>query len=206
MLDRYLQPYVSRMMQPVAGLVVKAGVSADAITLTGFLIGMAALPLIAIQSNFLALVCIITNRILDGLDGAVARLTRPTDRGAFIDISLDFFFYSSIPFAFAIANPPLNALPAAALLLAFVGTTTSFLAFAVIAQQRQLRAAAYPTKGIYYLGGLTEGTETILFFAAVCLLPQFFPALAWLFSALCLLTTVTRWWWGWQAFSPGVAR
>lgn len=206
MLDRYLQPYASRMMQPVARLIVKAGVSADAVTLTGFVIGMAALPLLTIQSNVLALVCIAANRFLDGLDGAVARLTRPTDRGAFIDISLDFFFYSSIPFAFALANPPQNALPAAALLFAFAGTTTSFLAFAVMAQQRQLRSPAYPMKGIYYLGGLTEGTETIVLFAAICVLPQFFPALAWSFSALCLLTTVTRWWWGWQAFSPGVAR
>lgn len=206
MLDRYLQPYVERMMRPVATLVVKVGVSADVITLAGFAIGMAALPLIAIQSNVLALFCIAANRLMDGLDGAAARLTQPTARGAFIDISLDFFFYSSIPFAFALANPAQNALPAAALLLAFAGTTSSFLAFAVIAQQRQLRSEAYPTKGIFYLGGLTEGTETVLFFAAICLFPQLFPALAWSFSALCLVTTVTRWRWGWHAFSPVVGQ
>ena len=52
----------------------------------------------------------------------MARLTAPTDRGAFLDITLDFLFYASIPLAFAVADPAANALPAAVLLAAFIGT------------------------------------------------------------------------------------
>ena len=105
-----------------------------------------------------------------------------------------------MPLGFALADPVANALPAAVLIAAFVGTGSSFLAFSVIAGQRGMRPEAYPSKGIYYLGGLTEGAETIGFFVAMCLFPQAFAPLAYLFSAACAVTTVTRWRYGWRAF------
>jgi phosphatidylglycerophosphate synthase len=128
----------------------------------------------------------------------MARQSQPTDRGAFLDITLDFCFYASIPLAFAIANPGAHGLPAAALLASFMGTGASFLAFSALAQKRGLSSAAYPSKGLYYLGGLTEGTETILVFTAMCLWPQAFALLAWAFAGLCLITTLTRIWAGWR--------
>ena len=142
------------------------------------------------------LAALLGKRVLDGLDGAVARLRGPTERGAFLDIALDFFVYAAIPFAFALADPGRNALAAAALLFAFMGTASSFLAFAVIAARRGLASGDYPQKGIYYLGGLTEGTETIACLSAMCLWPEWFAPLAWGFAGLCLVTTLTRWWWG----------
>jgi phosphatidylglycerophosphate synthase len=140
--------------------------------------------------------------LFDGLDGALARLTTATDRGAFLDISLDFIFYASIPLAFAIADPAANALPAAVLLAAFVGTASSFLAFAVLAALRGLKSVVYPNKGIYYLGGLTEATETLACFALMCLWPAQFALWAYGFAVLCVLTIATRLWAGWQALSP----
>jgi hypothetical protein len=76
----------------------------------------------------------------------------------------------------------------------------------VIAGQRGLRPDAYPTKGIYYLGGLTEGAETIAIFIAMCLLPAYFPVLAYAFAAACAATTLTRWRQGWVAFGQGGAQ
>jgi phosphatidylglycerophosphate synthase len=140
---------------------------------------------------------LLASRLLDGLDGAVARATRPTDRGAFLDITLDFVFYASIPLAFAVADPSAHALPAAVLLAAFMGTGASFLAFAVMAERRGLSSAAYPSKGLFYLGGLTEGTETLLCFVLMCLWPTLFPVLALGFAALCVVTLLTRLWAGW---------
>ena len=112
-----------------------------------------------------------------------ARIVGPTDRGAFLDIALDFLFYALVPLGFAFANPSVNALPAALLITAFIGTGSSFLAFAAIAARRGLRAEAYPSKGIYYLGGLTEGAETVAIFAAMCVWPAAFPVLAHIFAA-----------------------
>ena len=200
MIDASLSPLLRRWLALPARALVRAGIVADQVTFFGFCIGVLALPALAFGQFWLALLAIVVNRILDGLDGAVAQLTHPTDRGAFMDIALDFVFYALVPLDFALADPVANALPAAVLIAAFVGTGSSFLAFSVIAGQRGMRPEAYPSKGIYYLGGLTEGAETIGFFVAMCLFPQAFAPLAYLFSVACAVTTVTRWRYGWRAF------
>ena len=192
MLDRTVLGLSRTLLERGARRLAAAGISAESMSWTGFLLGLSALPLIAAHQSGWALLCIALNRLADGLDGSIARLGAPTDRGAFLDIALDFLFYASIPLAFAIADPAANALPAALLIYAFVGTGSSFLAFAVIAAKRGLTSTAYPDKGFFYLGGLTEASETIAVFAAMCLWPGWFPTLAYAFAALCALTTATR--------------
>lgn len=200
MLDRALAALIQRPLHATARLLVSWGVRADAVTLAGFALGLAAAASIAMGSFHLGLILIGASRLLDGLDGAVARLTQPTDRGAFLDITLDFLFYASIPLAFAVAEPAAHALPAAVLLAAFMGTSSSFLAFAVLAERRGLHSMAYPKKGLYYLGGLTEASETLICFALMCLWPTHFAWWAYGFAALCALTVVGRLASGWRAF------
>jgi len=173
-------------------VLMRAGVGADAVTIAGFAIGVAAAAAIALQATVIGLALLLASRLADGLDGPVARLTTPTDRGAFLDITLDFLYYSSVPLAFAIADPTANALPAAVLLAAFIGTGSSFLAFAVLAERRGLASDAYPSKGFFYLGGLAEATETLICFALMCLWPTHFAWWAYGFAALCTLTIATR--------------
>ena len=160
----------------------------------GAVIGLTALPLLAMQRYDWALALILVNRFLDGVDGTMARTgtVGPTDRGAFLDTVCDFLFYAAVPLGFALAEPTVNALPAAVLLASFIGSATTFLAFAVAAAKRGMVSPAYPNKGFYYLGGLTEGSETILVFCAMCLWPQHFAWLAYGFAAACAVTTVTR--------------
>lgn len=199
MLDRIAIAYLKPALQRGAGLLVRAGVGADAVTFAGFALGVGAAVAIALGAPLPGLALLLASRLMDGLDGAVARLTTPTDRGAFLDITLDFLFYASIPLAFAIADPAANALPAAVLLAAFVGTGSSFLAFSVFAERRGLRSVDYPQKGLYYLGGLTEASETLVCFALMCLWPQHFAWWAYGFAAMCALTIVMRLVAGWQA-------
>lgn len=201
MLDSYIVPKQERLLRPLAGRLLALGATANGITIAGFLVGLAAVPAIASGQFLLGLLLIALNRILDGLDGAVARLAGPTDRGAFLDIALDFFFYAAIPFAFVLADPATNGLAGSLLLVSFVGTGSSFLAFAVIAQRRGLNSLKMPKKGLYYLGGITEGAETIALFVLICLFPGLFPIIATGFAALALVTTLVRWWWGWKAFA-----
>ena len=203
MLDRALNDRLQRPLQALARWLAARGVRADHLTWAGFAVGLLAVPLIASGHPRWALLAMALNRLADGLDGTLARLTTPTDRGAFLDITLDFLFYASIPLAFALANPAANGLAAAVLLFAFMGTASSFLAFAVLAARRGLTSTAYPRKGFYYLGGLTEATETLAVFTLMCLVPAWFAPLALGFAALCALTTVTRVVAGWQAFGPG---
>jgi phosphatidylglycerophosphate synthase len=198
MIDAKLLPLQRRLLRPMALGLVTFGVRADQVTITGFLVGIVALPLLASEQYIWALVFILLNRLLDGIDGELARLTITTDRGAFLDIALDFVFYALIPLGFALANVTENALAAAVLLAAFVGTGSSFLAFSLMAEKRKLHAQKFPSKGLYYLGGLTEGAETIAVFVAFCLWPNLFTPLAYGFAFACGLTTLSRWLQGWH--------
>lgn len=119
------------------------------------------------------------------------RRTGGTDLGGYLDIVLDFVFYAGVPFFFAVGRPEV-ALPAAFLAFSFVGTGTSFLAFSALAAKRWLTTEARGRKAIYYLGGLTEGAETIGLFVLMCLWPDWFVRLAWGFGGLCWLTTAGR--------------
>ena len=200
MLDRYAIALIRPPLTATARILVRAGLGANTITLLGFGIGIFAAILIASGAYAMGAVAILASRLCDGLDGAVARQTQASDAGGFLDITLDFLFYASIPLAFAIAQPADNALPAAVLLAAFMGTGSSFLAFAVLAAKRGLQDLATPGKSFYFLGGLTEATETLAFFVAMCLWPAHFATLAYAFAALCGITIVTRIWWGWRTF------
>ena len=200
MLDKAIQQALKPLMTRAARGLVRLGLGADAISLAGFAVGMGAATAIALQHDWVGLALLLISRLMDGLDGAVARATQPTDRGGFLDITLDFLFYASIPLAFAIAEPAQNALPAAVLLAAFIGTGSSFLAFAAVAEKRKLQSLAFPDKSFYFLGGLTEATETILAFTAMCLWPQWFPYIAYGFAVLCGVTIAMRIVWGWQRF------
>lgn len=200
MLDARLRRLIDRPLDRMAGQAARLGLSANAATLLGFGLGLAALPAIALQAYGPGLCLILLNRLFDGLDGALARQHGITDRGGFLDIVLDFIFYSSVPFAFALADSSANALPAAFLIFSFIGTGTSFLAFAIMAAKHGMTTELRGAKSLYYLGGLTEGSETIAAFVLACLLPAWFPAIAWIFGALCWLTTATRIVAGWQAF------
>ncbi|MDZ4397713.1 CDP-alcohol phosphatidyltransferase family protein [Hydrogenophaga sp.] len=198
MLDSAIQQVLKPVLSRMARGLVRAGIGADALTFIGFAIGMAAAVSIALQQFTVGLVLLLLSRLMDGLDGAVARLTQPTDRGGFLDITLDFLFYAAIPLAFAVADPAQNALPAAVLLASFIGTASSFLAFAIVAAQRGITSTALPDKSFYFLGGLTEATETIAAFVAMCLWPQWFAPIAWGFAALCAITKALRIGWGCQ--------
>ncbi len=199
MLDRVAIAALRPAMERGAAMLHRWGVAANTVTWTGFGIGLAAALAIANGRYLIGLALILASRVCDGLDGALARLTKPTDRGAFFDITLDFIFYAGIPLAFAVASPADRGLPAATLLAAFIGTGSSFLAYAVFAERRGLSSDAYPHKGLYYLGGLTEASETLLCFALMCLMPQWFAEIAYGFAMLCALTIVTRLVAGWRA-------
>lgn len=200
MLDRLALRIAKPAVDWAALKLSQRGITADQVTLAGFGFGLLAALLVATGHSFIAILPLIVNRVLDGVDGALARLSQSSARGAFLDISLDFVFYAAIPLAFGLAAPEDNALAAAVLLAAFVVTGTSFLAFAVLAEQRGLRSAAYPSKAFYYLGGLTEGTETILCFLLMCVRPQHFAALAYVYAVLCAVTSASRLHAGWKAF------
>ena len=174
-------------------LMHKRGITADQLTVVGFLVGLLAVPLLAFEMWYGALVAIALNRILDGLDGALARYAnQSSSAGGFLDITLDFLFYAAIPLGFILANPEQNAIAGSLLLATFIGTGSSFLAFAIAAEKFKLEKPQFKYKSFYYLNGLTEGTETIALFIAFCIWPQHFAVMASIFAIACGITIFTR--------------
>lgn len=192
MFDAALRKVIDPPLDRFAHGAVKLGLSANTVTGIGFLAGIGATVAIAYGAFSLAMGLIIINRFLDGLDGAIARQTGPTDLGGYLDIVGDFLIYGAVPFGFALYAPETFALPAAFLLLSFIGTGSSFLAFAIVAEKRGISTDIRGQKSFYYLGGLTEGTETIACFLLCCIFVAQFDLIAWIYGALCWITVATR--------------
>lgn len=191
MLDRFLRPLIDRPLALAGNAIAATGMSANAVTMIGLSIGLLAVPALAAQRYDLALVAIIANRLSDGLDGAVARCQGVSDFGGYLDIVADMIFYGAVVFGFALAQPG-NALWAALLLASFLGTSSSFLAYAALAAKRGLSTEAQGKKSFFYSAGLIEGSETVIFLVLICLVPQHFALLAQIFAALCGIAVLGR--------------
>lgn len=191
MLDARIRPLIDPPLDRLGRALAGRGIGADTVTLVGLALGLIAAGTIALGWPGLALGPLLASRVLDGLDGAVARASRPSDFGGYLDIWCDFVFYGAVPLAFALAQPA-NAPAAAFLLFAFYVNGSSFLGYAAMAAKRGAETTAQGRKSLYYSAGLLEGTETIVFFVVLCLLPGWFAPLAWTFGALCLLTAAAR--------------
>lgn len=199
MLDPALGRLIAKPLAALARPLARLGLTPDAVTLAGFALGLGAAAAIAGGYYLAGLGLLLLNRLCDGLDGALARQTGASDFGGYLDIVCDFLIYNALVVGFALADPA--ALPAALfLLLSFVATGTTFLAHAILAAKRGLSDARRGPKSFYYLGGLTEGTETLLFFLLACLLPQHFALMAWIFAGLCAVTALGRVLVAWKTF------
>lgn len=191
MLDAAVRRWIDPPLDSAAAFLSRSGVTANTLTVTGFVTGLAAIASVGAGQYALGLTLYAFNRLLDGLDGAVARRTSVTDLGAYFDIVFDFIIYSGIPLGFAIADPS-RALAASFLIVSFVCTGTTFLAFAVFAAKRGLSTELRGRKSFYHLGGLTEGTETFVAFALMCFFPRAFGVLAYTFGTLCFIASAGR--------------
>lgn len=189
-----LDPVARKLIDPPLNALAKGlsgKISANNITIIGFFIGIMSFIAIIKGQFTLALVFLALNRFCDGLDGAVARRTGPSDLGAYLDITADFLLWALLPIGFALHTPAL-ALPAAILLSSFAMSMTVFLAFAMLAEKRGLTTQAQGKKSFFYLAGLAEGTETIGFFVYVLVFPAHFALAALIFAGFVYLSVLGR--------------
>lgn len=192
MLDPLLRRWIDPSLDRAGGWLARRRMSANAFSLAGLAVGLVAVPLLAVERYDAALLTILLNRLVDGLDGAIARHKGATAFGGYLDIMCDMGFYAAVPIGFALAQPG-NALWAALLLASFVCTASSFLGRAVLAAQRgESDDGARGAKSFFHAAGIVEGTETIVAFVLFCLFPSAFPWLAALFAGLCLWTAAAR--------------
>jgi phosphatidylglycerophosphate synthase len=192
MLDGLAKRAIEPALDRIGLAAARRGVSANAVSIAGFALGLAAALAIVTGQFAAALLLVVMSRALDGLDGAVARATRATDFGGYLDIVLDFAFYGLIPFAFVLHAPAENGVAGALLILSFYVNGASFLAYAAIAEKRALTTTARGVKSFYFTTGLAEASETLIVFVLFCLFPAWFAATAYVFAAICFYTALSR--------------
>lgn len=193
MFDNRLRRLIDPVLVRTGAFLANKGVGANMVTVTGFLLGVAAAALIVHHLYLTALIFILLSRLADGLDGSVARAAgKKSDLGGYLDIVLDFVFYGLVPLAFVLSDPEANAVAGAVLLFSFYANGSSFLAFGLMAEKRGTTEHDRGSKSLVYTAGLAEATETIGVFVAFCLFPAWFSVIAFAFSAVCGLTTIAR--------------
>lgn len=192
MFDRWLRRWKDRLLAPVARWLGQH-VGPGAVSVAGLLVGFGAALALWHGALGVALVLWLMNRVLDGLDGSIARETgQSTDFGSYLDIVCDFIVYTSIPLAFAVARPDL-ALGVAVLLGSFYVNTASWMYLAALLERRGRGAASTgEVTQITMPAGLIGGAETVVLFALAIAVPGTTRATFWVMSALVAITTVQR--------------
>jgi phosphatidylglycerophosphate synthase len=180
MLDTFTRPLLTSPLESAARKVIDAGVSANQVTFMGFVVGLVGIFAIGFGAYGIGLALILFNRLLDGLDGAVARATVVTEFGRYFDNASNLIILSGFAFFFAMSQPD-QAMGAA------------FLLFSIIA----LHASKSPVdtgeaKPFYHLSSLAGGTEMIIFIVIVSLYPAAFAATAGVFGTICFITAIGR--------------
>lgn len=193
MLDGLMRGVIDAPLNRSGRWLASRGASPEVVTLAGLALGLVAAGLIwAGWSGLWVALVLLSSRVADGLDGAVARARGKSDFGGYLDIVCDFTFYGAIPLSFVLADPANNGAAGAFLLAAFYVNGATFLGYAILAEKRGMETRSRGEKSLYFTAGLLEGTETILFFLLIVLAPGLFVPAAWIFGALCLVTASAR--------------
>lgn len=187
---RTLAPPLDRVAAGMDGLGVAPGV----LTAVGFVTGLGAVAAAAGSWWSAALVLWLLNRVFDGLDGPVARRRGATDLGGFLDIVADFTIYGGFVVAVGYAIPEARW-AALVLMLAYYVSGTAFLALSSILEKRGTSSDSVLTgdgRSLRFVGGFAEGTETVIAYVLICLLPAHAAVLLWIFAAAVFVTAGQR--------------
>ncbi|WJL96693.1 CDP-alcohol phosphatidyltransferase family protein [Microbacterium sp. ET2] len=179
MLDAALRPLLARPLEALTTLLDRPGVTPDRLTVAGLVLGLGSAAAAAFQLWVPALVLWLVSRVVDGLDGTLARRRAVargdaeggTHAGGFLDIAADFVVYGATVAGVAIGATAGGApwWPFLLVLLAYYINGTAFLAFSSIAERAGRRID--DGRSLSFLGGLAEATETIAVHALWLILP-----------------------------------
>lgn len=193
MFDEWLRGLKDALLAP---LVRRLGwLDPNAITVVALLVGLGAAVLAARGAGAWALAAWLCNRVLDGLDGAVARERGAmSDFGAYLDIIADFVVYAAVPFGVVLGCPEAGLeLAALFLVSSFYVNAASWMFLAALLERRGQGAAARGERtSVTMPRGLIAGTETIVFFAIVLAWPATAAMGFWLMGSLVGVNVVMR--------------
>ena len=191
MLDQKFNLFFRPLLTKFATIILKYEISPNQITLFSFILGIICFIFLSLGLVYTALLFFLLNRFFDGVDGALARLKKPTDLGGFYDIISDFSIYSLLPLGFILFDNN-NFLSMSLLLTSFMGTCSTFLTTAWIFEKKKIKIEQLSKKSFFYSEGLIEGTETIILFIFMFVFFEAANFIAWIFAILCFITSIIR--------------
>jgi len=197
MLDKILRNIKEILLLPFAKQAGKI-LHPNMITLLSFAFGVVSIYFIIERSLMTALVFWLLNRILDGLDGTVARVTgKSSDFGGYLDIVLDFIVYAAIPVAFVFsAHSQDNYFILSVLLSSYYVNAASWMYLSSILEKRKIGAASNnEMTSITMPSGIADGTMTIIFYSMFFIFPSYLKLLFAVFIILVLASIVQRMVW-----------
>lgn len=191
MLDTRARRILTGPLDTLAGALDRPGITPDRLTLVGLVVGIAAAGAAALAWWWIALLLLLGSRLLDGLDGPLARRrgSGGGDAGGFLDIMADFAIYGSFVVGVGIGSGQ-SLLAFLVVLLAYYLNGSAFLAFSSIAERTGKRID--DGRSLSFLGGLAEGTETIAVHSLWCLVPAYAGGIAWAWAAVVLVSATQR--------------
>ena len=198
--DILLRALKDRLLEPLARL-LGPRVAPNAVTLLACVVGLACAASAWRRAYGVALALWAVNRVLDGLDGTLARVhARQTDFGGYLDILLDFIVYTAVPTGLALGRPSEGVLAACiALIGSFFVNAASWMYLSAVLEARASGAAARGERTTVTMPpGLIAGTETVILYTLFLALPGHLRELFGLMSVLVYLTVAQRVWWAWR--------
>ena len=195
---RALDPALGR----AASWLDRPGVTPDRLTALALVLGLASAGAAASQLWWPALVLWLVSRVLDGLDGALARRRPVRDAGAggYLDVVGDFAVYGATVVGVAVGATQGEGAawwPFLLVLLAYYVNGTAFLAFSSLAERSGRQRD--DGRSLSFLGGLAEGTETVVVHSLWLVLPGQADVIAVVWAAVVGLGAVQRTWAGYRA-------
>ncbi len=195
MLDTRARRALAGPLDRVAALLDRPGITPDRLTLLGLVVGVAAAVAAARTAWWIALGLWLASRLLDGLDGPLARRRRAAgqpgdgDAGGFLDIASDFVVYGAFVVGVALGTGG-SMVPFLFVMLAYYANGSAFLAFSSIAERRGVQID--DGRSLSFFGGLAEGTETVIVHLLWCVLPGYAAPIAWAWAAVVGLSALQR--------------
>lgn len=184
MLDTSARRFVQPALDAIARACARAGISANALTVTGMLVGVAAAALVALGHPVAGFLVLWLSGVIDAADGTLARLTGPSPMGAILDITFDRVVELSMVTALAWRFP--DARLELVVLAGVIAIAMSlFLSIGAAVQNRSV-------KSFHYAPGLGERTEAFICLSLMILDAERLVPWTWVFVGVIAFTMAQR--------------
>lgn len=193
--DERIRHWLRPALEPLAAAAGRIGLRPNHLTVLGLVLALVA-AVAAGRGWWPAAASLwLVSRLPDGLDGVLARRDgTASDLGGLFDITADFLAYGGFVLGVAVGTPDAR-LACAALLLAYYLNGSVFLATSALAERRARRVVD-GERSLQFVGGLTEGFETIVAHTLIALVAwaaqERVAVAVWTFAVLVAVTVLQR--------------